>query len=214
MMAIIRDQSDIEAGLAGLLRLDPALSRIAERVGALPLRLSASGFAGMASIVVSQMVSRASADAIWSRIAAAEALTEAAYLRLDPEVVAGFGLSRAKAKTLQGLAEMIATGRFDPHGVCSLEPEAAMAAITALPGIGPWTAEVYLMFCGGHPDIFPAGDVALQAAVAHGLSLPVRPDGRSLRDISAKWQPFRSIAARLFWAYYAAEVKREVAPRA
>jgi DNA-3-methyladenine glycosylase II len=86
--------------------------------------------------------------------------------------------------------------------------------LTAVKGVGPWTAQVYLMFCGGHADIFPAGDVALQAAVAHALDMEARPTARQLAVLSEKWSPWRSVAARLFWSYYAAITRREALPTA
>jgi DNA-3-methyladenine glycosylase II len=211
-LRIIRDPTDIESGLDALIALDPRLARVAAAAGPLPLRLSQPGFAGLASIVVSQVVSRASAEAIWRRIEACGPVTAIAYASLAPEIVATFGLSRAKASTLRGLAQAVIDQRIDLDGVCVLDSAEAVRLLTSLPGIGPWTAEVYLMFCAGHPDIFPVGDVALRAAVAHGLALERRPEPRDLAVMAEIWSPWRSVAARLFWAYYAAEVRREVAP--
>lgn len=211
---IIRDSSDLEAGLAGLLAVDPALTPLARLTGPLPLRLSDPGFAGLAHIIVSQMVSRASANAIWARIVAAtgEPVTSEAYLALAPDVVAALGLSRAKAAALEALAKAIVHGDLDPVGIAAMPAEAAIARLVGLRGIGLWTAEVYLMFCGGHPDIFPAGDVALRIAVGAALALPERPDIARTGQIAARWQPWRSVAARLFWAFYALKSGRNALP--
>lgn len=211
-MSIIRDHSDIQAGLEALVELDPRLTAIIEASGPVPLRLNEPGFSGLASIIVSQMVSRASAEAIWRRMAAAGPVTADGYRALDPAVVATFGLSRAKAATLLNLSTAISEGHFDLASVCALETSEAIRRMTALPGIGPWTAEVYLMFCGGHADIFPAGDVALQAAVAHAFGLEARPSSKNLAAAAHIWSPWRSVAARLFWAYYAAKMRRDVTP--
>ncbi|WP_117196125.1 DNA-3-methyladenine glycosylase family protein [Rhizobium terrae] len=211
-MTIIRNQSDIEAGLEALIRLDPRLAAVVEASGPVPLRLNEPGFAGLASIIVSQMVSRASAEAIWKRITAAGPVTAAAYVALDPAVVATFGLSRAKAATLLNLSTAISEGRFDLSSLGELETAEAIKAMTALPGIGPWTAQVYLMFCGGHADVFPAGDVALQAAVGHAFAMESRPSAKNLAGMAEIWKPWRSVAARLFWAYYAAKMRRNVTP--
>lgn len=211
-MKVIRDHSDIQTGLEALVELDPRLQAIVEVAGPVPLRLNEPGFAGLASIIVSQMVSRASAEAIWRRITAAGPVTAAAYAALDPAVIATFGLSRAKASTLLNLSAAISQGRFDLASVSALGTREAIRAMTALPGIGPWTAEVYLMFCGGHPDIFPAGDVALQASVAHAFGLEARPLAKDLARMAEIWRPWRSVAARLFWAYYAAKMRRSVTP--
>jgi DNA-3-methyladenine glycosylase II len=213
-VSIIRDHSDIQAGLEALIALDPRLAVIVEASGPVPLRLNEPGFSGLASIVVSQMVSRASAEAIWKRITAAGPLTAEGYRALDPAIIATFGLSRAKAATLLNLSTAISEGHFDLASVCTLETAEAIRQMTALPGIGPWTAEVYLMFCGGHADIFPAGDVALQAAVAHAFGLEARPSAKNLAAIAEAWGPWRSVAARLFWAYYAAKMRRDVTPLA
>ena len=209
---IIRDHSDIQAGIKALVEIDPRLRRVVEVSGPVPLRLNEPGFSGLASIIVSQMVSRASAEAIWTRISAAGPVTAAGYAALDPALVATFGLSRAKAATLLNLSAAISEARFDLEALVALETAEAIKAMTALPGIGPWTAEVYLMFCGGHADIFPTGDVALQASVGHAFAMESRPSAKNLAEIAKAWTPWRSVAARLFWAYYAAEMRRNVTP--
>nr|WP_305037922.1 DNA-3-methyladenine glycosylase [Neorhizobium galegae] len=211
-VAIIRDHSDVQAGLEALIALDPRLAAIVEVSGPVPLRLNEPGFSGLASIVVSQMVSRASAEAIWRRIMAAGPVTAEGYRALDPAIIATFGLSRAKAATLLHLSTAISEGHFDLASVCALETGEAIRKMTALPGIGPWTAEVYLMFCGGHADVFPTGDVALQAAVGHAFRLETRPSAKNLAVMAEAWAPWRSVAARLFWAYYAAKMRRNVTP--
>jgi DNA-3-methyladenine glycosylase II len=211
-LTIIRSDKDIVEGLSQLLLIDPRLVAVATVAGPLPLRLATPGFAGLASIIVSQMVSRASAEAIWRRIEAAGPVTAEDYAGLDPAVIATFGLSRAKAATLARLADTVIGRHIDLEAICTLEAEEAVRRLVALPGIGPWTAEVYLMFCGGHPDIFPAGDVALRAAVGKALLLEARPNIREVAAIAEQWAPFRSIAARLFWAHYAATLRREALP--
>ncbi|SFB23820.1 DNA-3-methyladenine glycosylase II [Rhizobium sp. NFR07] len=211
-MRIITCEADVAAGLEQLLLLDTRLAPIAELAGPLPLRLSEPGFAGLASIIVSQMVSRASADAIWRRIAAAGPVTAPAYAALGPDVIATFGLSRAKAATLMALSQAVLDETVDLHGICELDGGEAMKRLTSLPGIGPWTAQVYLMFCAGHPDVFPSGDVALQASVGRAFGMDTRPDSKALAAMAAQWAPHRSIAARLFWAYYAVAMRRNGLP--
>ncbi|NML75917.1 DNA-3-methyladenine glycosylase 2 family protein [Rhizobium sp. S-51] len=212
----IRTAADVEAGLAALVALDPRLEPLAVRLSPLPLRLAEPGFAGLAHIIVSQMVSRASAEAIWRRILqAAGGLPSAeTYLSIDPEAAAGLGLSRAKAETLLNAARAVVSGDLDLEAVAKLDADAAVGQLTALKGIGLWTAEVYLMFCGGHPDVFPAGDVALRAAVGDALGHAVRPEIREVATIAEAWTPWRSVAARLFWAHYASRTGREAAPAA
>lgn len=211
-MAIIRGADDIREGLAALLAADPALAAVAEAAGPLPLRLSEPGYAGLAHVVVSQLISRAAAEAIWARMTAEGPVTAEAFRDLDEERARRFGLSRAKAATLRRVAEEVAAGRLDLAALCEAEGALAIRRLTALPGIGPWTAEIYLMFCTGHPDLFPAGDVALRKAVAHALALPEVPDIPALYRLSGRWSPWRSVAARLFWAYYARRMGRDVLP--
>ncbi|MFS8147019.1 DNA-3-methyladenine glycosylase family protein [Rhizobium sp. BR 249] len=210
---IIRNEDDVRQGLEALLRLDPRLAPIAADAGPLPLRLREPGFAGLAHIIVSQMVSRASAEAIWRRMLPADGLlTAEGYAVLHPEAWREFGLSRAKAETLSRIAEAVASGRLDLSGLCLKAPGEALGELTALKGVGPWTAEVYLMFCGGHADVFPAGDVALQNAVGTAFGLAARPQAKALALLAEGWSPWRSVAARLFWAYYAAKMRRDMVP--
>ncbi|PJI39706.1 MAG: DNA-3-methyladenine glycosidase [Rhizobium sp.] len=213
---IITTADDVALGLSELVAIDPRLEPLARRLAPLPLRLADPGFAGLAHIVVSQMVSRASAEAIWARIraAAGEVPSAEAYLALDADVVSGLGLSRAKASTLELAARAVASGALDLSAISRLDGAEAIARLTALKGIGLWTSEVYLMFCGGHPDIFPAGDVALRAAVGDVFGHEVRPDIRQVVRIAEAWRPWRSVAARLFWAHYAARTGREAVPAA
>ena len=212
-MQIIRSEEDIREGLEHLLRLDPRLAVIAEEAGPIPLRLREPGFAGLAHIIVSQMVSRASAEAIWRRMLPADGLlTAEGYVTLHPEAWREFGLSRAKAVTLSGIADAVASGHLDLAALSLKPPAEALAALTSLKGVGPWTAEVYLMFCGGHADVFPSGDVALQNAVAAALGLEKRPQAKALALLAEAWSPWRSVAARLFWAYYAQKLGRGLVP--
>lgn len=212
-MKIISSMADIEAGIAALRLADPRLEPVIACAGDIPLRRTEPGFSGLAHIVVSQMVSRASADAIWRRMKAGmEDVTAEHFLRLDEAMLASFGLSNAKKTTLLSLAATVARGELDLVGITRLETPIAMQKLTALKGIGPWTAEVYLMFCGGHADIFPAGDVALQAAVMHAFALDARPGKVELTERALIWSPWRSVAARIFWAYYASIARRDALP--
>ncbi|MHB0950578.1 MAG: DNA-3-methyladenine glycosylase family protein [Allorhizobium sp.] len=212
-MVIIRTEHDIETGLLELLEIDPRLKGLAAMTGPLPLRLSEPGFAGLAHIIVSQMVSKASAEAIWRRIVDATGSPDAlTYLALDEVAVSMLGLSRAKAATLRLVAEAVVSGQLDLDAVARLEAPDAVERLTSLRGVGLWTAEVYLMFCGGHPDVFPAGDVALRTAIGNALGHETRPDIRTVARIAEVWRPWRSVAARLFWAYYAVRTGRDGEP--
>ncbi|MEZ2131733.1 MULTISPECIES: DNA-3-methyladenine glycosylase [unclassified Sinorhizobium] len=212
-MRIIRSDEDIVEGLEALVRLDPRLRQIVSQAGPVPLRLREPGFEGLAHIIVSQMVSRASAEAIWRRLHPGNGiLTAQAYAAFPEEAWRDFGLSRAKADTLARIADAVISGRLDLLSLCLKPADLALSELTAIKGIGPWTAEVYLMFCGGHADVFPSGDVALQNAVASAFALSERPQARALTEIAGIWAPWRSVAARLFWAYYAVRLRRDLLP--
>lgn len=212
-MRRIDSLDDIEAGLNALILADTRLADIRSRSHAVPLRRSEPGFESLASIIVAQQVSTASAAAIWARLKQAiDPLTPEAYIAGGEEAWRFAGLSRPKQRALMAVSQALAGGDLDLHGLCDLPAEEAIAALTAIKGIGPWTAEVYLLFSAGHPDVFPAGDVALQTAVGHAFAHETRPDAAALRKLAEDWAPWRGVAARLFWAYYAAIKGREAAP--
>ncbi len=197
-------QGDIDRGLAALLAADPRLADIHDVAGSLPLRLRAGDFEGLASIIVSQQISRSAAQSIWARVAGRFApLTATAIAAATDQELQDCGLSRPKIRTFRAIAEACAGG-LDLGRMHRLPPDEAIAVMTAIKGVGPWTAEVYLLFCCGHADIFPAGDIALQSAVRDAFGLDDRPDDKDLRRIASDWSPWRGVAARLFWAYYSA----------
>ncbi len=212
-MKRITSDEDIAIGLDGLVSLDGRLIAVRERAGPLPLRLVEPGFRSLAAIITGQQVSRASADAIFGRfVKLVDPLTPEALLAAGESVFREAGQSRAKTRTLLALAEACRAGHVDLHHVLEMQAEAAIAHLTAVKGIGPWTAELYLLFCAGHPDVFPAHDVALQTAVGDALGLEMRPPAPALRQIAESWSPWRGVAARLFWAYYARIRSRDAIP--
>lgn len=212
-MRIIRTHEDIAAGLAGLVMLDARLEPVVASAGPVPLRRADPGYAGIANIIVSQMVSKASAAAIWSRMETALGeISASSVAALSDDDCRKVGLSRAKADTLRRVARVVLDGTLDLDAICLAEGSAAISELTAIKGVGRWTAQVYLLFCAGHPDVFPVGDVALQNAVAHALALDTRPSERELEALAGLWSPWRSVAARLFWAYYASQMRRDALP--
>lgn len=212
-MRRIETEADVAAGIEALVRLDPRLEPVAAAAGAVPLRRVAPGFPALVSIIVAQQVSRASADAILGRFARlVDPLDAGGVLAAGEQVFREAGMSRPKQRTLLALGRAVAEDGLDLDLIAAAGAQEAMAALTALPGIGPWTAEVYLLIAAGHPDVFPAGDVALQGAVARGLALERRPDAKRLRQMAESWAPWRSVAARLFWAYWRETAGRDAAP--
>lgn len=205
MIRLINDHDDLAAALAGLLSADQRLHCVAEIAGPLPLRRRAGGFEGLAEIIVSQQVSKASAAAIWGRLTKAINPVDAhTFGAASDETLKEIGLSRPKQKTLRAVSRSILDDGFDLALLGDLPSDEAVGHLVALHGIGPWTAEVYLMFCCGHPDLFPARDVAIQAAVQHAFGLAERPGEKALYQIAAAWAPWRATAARLWWAYHSA----------
>ena len=151
----------------------------------------------------------ASARAIYGRYAELPGAREAAgYLKLDEATIRGVGFSAGKYRTVRAIAEAVVAGTLDFGLVETLPASEAAAYLTAHKGIGPWTAEIYLMFCSGHPDIFPAGDLALQKAVGHALGMDHAPTARELIEIASPWSPYRHAAALLFWKYYAVVIRK------
>jgi DNA-3-methyladenine glycosylase II len=177
------------------------------------LRRRAHGYAGLAAIIVSQQLSTASAGAIWGRLHTAfDPFEPAAILRARPARLARLGLSGAKIRALKAIARAIDKGEIDLAKLVDVPADEAHAALTALHGVGPWTADIYLLACLGHADAWPAGDLALQEAARLAFGLKARPTTKEMAPLGDQWRPWRSIAARVLWSYYRVVKGREGAP--
>lgn len=208
--SLIENESDIAAGVKALRRKCQILRGIHDRTGPPPLRRRQGGFKGLAQIVVAQQLSVASATAIWTRFEmAVHPMSAEAYLTASEETLKGVGLSRPKQRTLKSIAEAMASGALDLVALDLAEEEAVKIAMTAVSGIGPWTADIYMMFCQGRRDAFAPGDLALQLAVQSAFALEAKPTPAQIAEIAERWRPWRSVAARLLWAHYAFEKSRE-----
>lgn len=203
----IETGADIAVCSKVLCRIEPLFQRIAD-AGPLPLRRRADGFGALVAAIVGQQVSTASAAAILGRLQAAGYVTEAAVAAARDEDLRACGLSRAKLRYLRALAG----ARLDYAALREADTGTVLATLTAVPGIGRWTAEIYAKFALGHADVFAAGDLALQEAARRLFDLPDRPSEAALRRMAEAWTPVRAVAARALWAYYRAETKREGAP--
>lgn len=191
------------AGIAELIRLDGDFAGIEARAGPLPWRRRDPGFAGVLRTICGQMISNQAAAAIWGRLSALPgALEPEGLLALQEEALRGAGLSRPKVSHVRALAGAVAQGRLDFTALRALPDAEAAAALAAIPGLGPWTAQVHLLFGFERPDVFPPGDVALAAGLAHLKSLPERPRPRDLVQMAQAWSPWRSLAARLLWHHW------------
>jgi len=200
----VLDEAALALAVAALRDIDPeCVGHMLETAGHPPLRRREPGFAGLAWIVVGQQVSTASANAIYARLNSAFPRLEARALGLSSdETLRGCGLSSPKMKTLRAIAHALETKALDLDALADMSAEDAHAALCAVHGIGPWTADIFLLFCLGHPDAWPAGDLALQEAARIALGLRARPDTKKLEKIGERWRPHRGVAARLLWAYY------------
>jgi DNA-3-methyladenine glycosylase II len=205
------DSADAVAShIEALVGIDPRLASVRDFAGPVQPRLNPPGFAGMAKVITGQQLSVASAAAIWGRFELVPgALDPVTYLSLSEEAVRATGFSGGKFRTVRAIAEAMVAGTLDFAHLETLSARDAVAYLVAHRGIGPWTAEVYLMFCAQHPDVFPAGDLALLKAVQHGLGLDARPSIKDMIAIAADWAPHRSAAALLFWRYFAVMRDRE-----
>jgi len=202
---LIDSEENLDHGLKALIAQDPAMAELL-RIGGRPrLRKREPGLQGLVAIIVSQQVSTASAKAIWARVEARfPTLSSGDLIKADDETLKGLGLSSPKIRALRAIAEAIENGSLALSALETFSAEEAEAHMVAIKGIGPWTARIYLLFCLGHSDAFPAGDLALQEAVRIGFDLPTRPDAKHIETFAERWRPWRGVAAKLLWNYYGA----------
>jgi len=213
MTNFLHSDADLQAGLARLVAADPRLAPIAEKAGRFSLRRREAGYAGLCAIVCGQQLSTASAAAIRNRLFAAfDPFHHDSVRRARTDKLKRLGLSAPKIKTIREIGKAVAQGRIDLDRIGEMDADAAHAALVALHGIGPWSADIYLLFCLGHSDAFPAGDLAVQEAARIAFGLRKRPDAKALAKLAEAWRPWRGVAAHLFWAYYHAVKKRDVVP--
>ena len=202
---VIQTDACVAEGAAWLGNADPRFAQAMEDLPPLPLRLKPDGFAELLSAIVSQQVSVASANAIWGRLHDA-GMTEASRVANTTEdALRALGLSRQKAR----YAHALAAAEIDYAGLRNLPADEVIEALTSVPGIGAWTAEIYAMFSLGRADVFAPGDLALQEAAKLIFDLPERPKEKAFRAMSEAWSPWRSVAARIMWAYYKQHKQRE-----
>ncbi len=197
--------ADVAEGALWLAERCPRLAYALQETGDLPLRLRPDGFAALLHAIVSQQVSVASARAIWARLEEADMTTADRIVATTDDNLRGLGLSRQKARYALALAE----ADIDFNALRQLPDADVIATLTQVPGIGVWTAEIYAMFSLGRPDVFAPGDLALQEAARHLFDLSARPTPKVLRDMAQEWSPWRSVAARLLFAYYRVIKQRE-----
>src|ERR1043165_395275 len=210
MTTHIHTEADLEWGIAALIALDPRFAPVFERTGLPPLRRREGGFEGLAQIIMGQQLSTASAAAIHGRlIAIADPFDHRAVLRARKDRLLRIGLSNAKVKALKEIAKAIEAKHIDLNALADIPADDAHNALTGLHGVGPWTADLYLLACLGHADAWPAGDLALQEAARLAFGLRTRPTTKEMGPLADTWRPYRAVAARLLWSYYRVMKKRE-----
>lgn len=204
-MRIITSNACVTEGASALAAMDARFASALEQTGPLPLRLRKDGFAALLDAIVSQQISVAAAAAIWGRMKDAKLTGPRKILWASDDDLRACGLSGQKIRYARALAE----ARIDYKALRAAPSDEVIATLIKVPGIGPWTAEIYAMFSLGHADVFAPGDLALQEAARVLFDLPERPNERSFRTMAADWAPWRAVAARLLWAYYRVEKQRE-----
>ncbi|ANC54288.1 MAG: DNA-3-methyladenine glycosylase II [Brevundimonas sp.] len=211
-MPLAPTPDDIAAARRALVAADPALVRVDAQTPPLEWRLRVGGFEGLFRMIVEQQVSVASAASVWARLREGMGdITPELLLAHDLEQLRGMGLSRQKATYGQGIARAQIAGEIDLEHLANLDDEAAIASLTALKGVGLWTAEAYLMMCEGRLDVFPGGDVALQEAIRWADGAEVRPDQKGAYARAEIWRPYRAVATHMLWAWYTGVKRGEIA---
>ena len=202
---IIETTGCVAEGTEWLARREPRFAQALEITGPPPLRRRKDGFEALLSAIVSQQVSVASADAIWKRLRSARLTGPRKVAAASETELRACGLSGPKIRYARALAE----ARIDYAALREVKDEEVVSRLTEVPGIGRWTAEVYAMFSLGRADVFAPGDLALQEAARMLFELEARPREAELRGMAEDWSPWRSVAARLLWAYFRAMKQRE-----
>lgn len=202
---IIKGPECLIEGATWLASVEPRFAEVLPSITPLPLRLKDDGFGPLLHIILGQQVSVASAQAVWEKLETAGLNTPDTISAASPDDLRAMGLSRQKAAYAIGLA---AAG-IDFDGLRDRSNADVIKTLRAVKGIGSWTAEVYTMFSLGRADIFAPGDLAIQEAARIIYDLPNRPTERAMRDMAQAWSPWRSVAARIFWAYYAMTKKKD-----
>ena len=205
------DAQTLAAAREALVAADPALARAHDQTPVFEWRTRPGGFEGLFRMIVEQQVSVASAAAIWARVETGMGeMTPEALLAHDPETLRGWGLSGQKARYGREIALAHLDGRINPAHLRTLDDAAAVAALTAIKGVGRWTAEIYLMFCDGRTDLFPGGDIALQEAIRWADRSETRPNEKQTCARAEAWGPHRSVAAHLLWGWYGGVKRGEI----
>ncbi len=197
------NKNSFAQALQHLSKRDPDLAQILRKVGEPPMWTRKPGFPTLLHIILEQQVSLASARAAFNRLVSATSpLTPSRFLEFDDASLKTIGFSRQKTLYTRLLANAIVQGHLDLNTLRSMDDTSARSALLQIKGIGPWTADIYLLMALRRPDIWPSGDLALAVAVQKVKRLCKRPSVEKLNALSQSWQPWRAVAARMLWHYY------------
>ncbi len=202
---LIESDADVSEGCAWLAQAEPRFALALSSAGPIPLRRRPGGFAALLHTICAQQLSVASANSVWTKLCKAGADDAKCLREMDDEALRNCGLSRPKVR----YARALAAADIDYPALALMAEDEAIARLTAIKGIGTWSAEIYLKFSVGRADVFAAGDLALQEAARVLFDLRERPSEKALRELAAAWSPWRAVAARVLWAYYRALKQRE-----
>jgi DNA-3-methyladenine glycosylase II len=202
-------EETLPIAIAQLAAIDPHLAGIAARLGPAPLWDREPGFATLVHIILEQQVSLASARAAFEKLTTAVGvLTPPRLLRCSDHELRTYGFSRQKAGYCRGLAQSIANGVLNLEALQDLSDAQARSRLIEIKGIGPWTADIYLLMALRRPDVWPTGDLALATAMQQVMSLTQRPDQHTQARLAEQWKPWRAVAARLLWQHYLSSDKK------
>ena len=197
------DKAALAEGVGILSERDSDLAASVRRYGLPPLWSREPGFATLLQIILEQQVSLASARAAYDRLdVVIPAVTPENFLSLDDATLRAVGFSRQKAGYGRAMATALIAGSFDIDGLANLSDEHARDSLVGQRGVGLWTADIYLLMVLGRPDVWPAGDIALQTAMSDLKSLPTRPSQEEMIELAEEWRPWRAVAARILWYHY------------
>ncbi|MCB2080074.1 MAG: DNA-3-methyladenine glycosylase 2 family protein [Novosphingobium sp.] len=193
----------IRDGLDRIAGIEPAMARALEIAGYPEPRIRPTGYSTLLRTIVGQQVSVAAASSIWNKLEAhlGEGLSPERLLAADFDALRGCGLSRQKQGYARSLCELVVSGDLDFDSLPA-DDEQAIAHLTQIKGIGRWSAEIYLLFAEGRPDIWPAGDLAVQEGLRKLFGLPERPKEKATRELAEAWRPHRGAAAIFTWHCY------------
>lgn len=192
----------INAGLDEVAAREPAVARALALAGYPPPRIRPTGYITLMRTIVGQQVSVAAATSVWNKLESTLGdLTPQTVLAADFDTLRACGLSRQKQGYVRSLSELVASGELDLDALPE-DDEEAIAHLVRIKGIGRWSAEIYLLFAEGRPDIFPAGDLAVQVGMGRILGLAERPSEKAIREAAEPWRPHRGAVTLLTWHCY------------